>query len=162
MLNVVALNGRLTKDPEVKIVGEKSVVNFTIAVNRNYKAKSGEVEADFIMCQAWDKPAQFIGSYIKKGNLVSIVGNIQTRSYEKDDHRVYVTEVNVSQINSLEKKSDTASYATIEDVKAAWNDEWAIKSPGLDAATKDNLKKQLASKYQPIIDRLDQNNDAPF
>ena len=162
MLNVVALNGRLTKDPVIKIVGEKSVVNFTLAVNRNYKNKAGEVEADFIQCQAWDRPADFIGSYVKKGNLVSVVGSIGTRTYDKDDVRHYVTEINVSSVQQLERKAESQSYANGVDVKTAWTAEWDKRSPGLDSQGKDNLKKELAQKYQPIIDRLDKNNDVPF
>ena len=162
MLNVVALNGRLTKDPEVKVVAEKSVVNFTLAVNRNYKNKEGVVEADFIQCQAWDKPAEFIGSYVKKGNLVSIVGSIHTRTYEKDTVRHYVTEINVNSVQQLEKKKDSQSFASALDVKTAWTAEWDKRSPGLDVATKENLKKELVQKYQPIIDQLDKKNDMPF
>jgi len=162
MLNVVALNGRLTKDPVIKIVGEKSVVNFTLAVNRNYK-NDGEVLADFIQCQAWGKPAEFIGSYVKKGNLVSVVGSIGTRNYDNDKgDRIYITEINVSSVQQLERKAESQSYANGVDVKTAWTAEWDKRSPGLDSQGKDNLKKELAQKYQPIIDRLDAKNDVPF
>jgi single-strand DNA-binding protein len=159
MLNVVALNGRLTKDPEVKVVTEKSVVNFTLAVNRNYKNKDGEVEADFIQCQAWDKPAEFIGSYVKKGNLVSIAGSIHTRTYEKDAVRHYVTEINVNSVQQLEKKKDTedAPLKTVSQLKEEQKAEWDKRSPGLDAQAKDNLKKELTQKYQPQIDALEDN-----
>lgn len=162
MLNVVCLNGRLTKDPEVKVVNGKSVVNFTLAVNRNYKNKDNEVEADFLLCQAWDKPAEFIGSYVKKGNLVSVLGSIHTRSYEKDSIMHYVTEINVSSVQQLEKKESTipTGKMTEPEIKSLWTAEWDKRSPGLSPDAKENLKKELAAKYQPMIDAL--GNDMPF
>ena len=106
MLNNVSLVGRLTKDPETKVIGNGTAVcNFTLAVNRNFKNQAGEVEADFIQCQAWKTQAEFVGAYIKKGNLVSLTGSIATRNYEKDGITRYVTERNVNSIQSLEKKA---------------------------------------------------------
>jgi len=162
MLNNVSLVGRLTKDPELIVVNEKSVVNFTLAVNRNYKDSSGETPADFIQCQAWDRPANFIGSYVKKGNLVSIVGSINTRTYEKDGSTRYVTEVNVSSVQQLERKSDSQVYKTAGEVKIAWTAEWDKRSPGLSADLKENLRKELEQKYQSIINKLESKKDLPF
>jgi len=164
MLNNVSLVGRLTKDPEVKVIGQGTAVcNFTLAVNRNFKNDAGEVEADFIQCQAWKGQAEFIGSYLKKGNLISLTGSINTRTYEKDGITRYITEVNVNNVQSLEsKKSDTPQLNTVGEVKAAWTAEWDQRSVGLDAASKENLKKELAAKYQPQIDKLEQKTDLPF
>ena len=163
MLNNVSLVGRLTKDPESKVIGQGTAVcNFTIAVNRNFKNQDGEVYADFIMCQAWKGQAEFIGSYIKKGNLVSLTGSIATRNYEKDGNRVYITEVNVNSIQSLEKKGDQVStdFKTVGEVKVAWNDEWNKRGVGLTGDAKENLRKELAAKYQPLEDKL--KADLPF
>lgn len=157
MQNVVALVGRLTKDPSVKVLdGGNTVCNFTLAVNRNFKNKDGEVEADFIQCQAWKQQAEFIGAYIKKGNLVSLNGSIGTRNYEKDGNRVYITEVNVNNIQSLESKpkEQSTDISTVAGIQAAWKSEYAKRSVGLDASAKENLNKELAAKYQPQIDKL--------
>ena len=161
MLNNVSLVGRLTDDPKVKIIGEGTeVCNFTLAVNRSYKNASGEKECDFILMQAWKKQAEFIGTYLKKGNMVSITGAINTRTYEKNDVTHYVTEVNVNSVQSLEKKEDSDQEAqTEESIKKLWNDEWAKRSVGLDAASKKNLKKELAKKYQTQIDEI---SDLPY
>ena len=164
MLNNVSLVGRLTKDPETKTIGNDAipVCNFTLAVNRPYKDKDGERQADFIQCQAWKKQAEFIGTYLEKGNLVSITGSINTRTYEKDDVTHYVTEINVNQVTSLEKKSDDSSApsgTTVEEVKAAWKQEFAKRGVGLDSKQKQALKVELTKKYQPQIDAL---SDLPF
>lgn len=165
MLNNVSLVGRLTKDPEVKVIGAGTAVcNFTLAVNRNYKDESGETQADFIQCQAWKKTAEFIGSYVKKGNLVSITGAINTRTYEKDGVTHYVTEVNVNQVNSLEKRQEKEldTMVTVEELKAAWTGEFNKRSVGLDSASKANLKKELTQKYQPQIDKIEESLKMPF
>lgn len=161
MLNNVSLVGRLTKDPELKVIGEGTTVcNFTLAVNRPYKDKDGEQQCDFIQCQAWKKPAEFIGTYLNKGNLISITGAINTRTYEKDGEKKYVTEVNVNQVSSLEKKSDQEAAAplkTVNQLKEEQKNEWNKRSVGLDSTSKANLKKELVQKYQPQIDKIEDN-----
>ena len=161
MINNVTLVGRITADPVTKVIGEgTSVVNFTLAVNRPYKDEIGEYQADFIMCQAWNQKAEFIGSYVKKGDLLGITGSINTRTYEKDEVTHYVTEVNVNHVQSLQSKKEAApSFTTVEEVQDAWRAEWDKKSVGLDAKAKATLKKQLEAKYQPQIAALE---DLPF
>jgi len=164
MLNNVSLVGRLTKDPELKTIGGDAipVCNFTLAVNRPYKDKDGERQADFIQCQAWKKQAEFIGTYLAKGNLVSITGSINTRTYDKDDVTHYVTEINVNQVTSLEKKesdSPVATGVTVEEIQAEWTKEFAKRGVGLDSKQKQALKVELTKKYQPKIDEL---SDLPF
>ena len=154
MLNNVSLDGRLTKDPEVRTIGSEgtAVCNFTIAVNRPFKDENGDKVADFIQCQAWKKQAEFIGNYLVKGQLVSVTGSIHTRTYEKADQTTaYVTEINVDQIQSLEKRE---SQVTEESIKAEWKKEWDEKSVSVKGLQKDKLKKDLEAKYQPRIDAL--------
>lgn len=166
MLNNVSLVGRLTKDPEVKTIGEGTAVcNFTLAVNRPYKNKDGENEADFIQCQAWNKQAEFIGSYLTKGQLIGVTGAINTRSYEKDGQTHYVTEVNLNSVQSLERKEESnAGTETEASIKKEWEAEWAKRSVGLDAAAKKTLKEDLRKKYQPRINKLEmtKNSDLPY
>ncbi len=108
MVNSVVLVGRITKDIELKQTsGGISNCRFTIAVNRAYKDANGEKQADFINCVAWRTQADFLNNYCKKGNLISIVGSIQTGSYEKDGNKVFTTDVMVNSVSSLEKKEDS-------------------------------------------------------
>ncbi len=110
-MNKAILVGRLTKDPETRNSGEKSVVKFSIAINRNYKNERGEYDADFINCVAFGKTAEFIAKYFSKGNLIGIAGRIQTGSYKnKDGVKVHTTEVTVENAEFIEgKKSDDSS-----------------------------------------------------
>ena len=108
MINRTVLVGRLTKDPEVrKTQSGKSVCQVTVACDRNRKKdeNSQEPTADFISCVIWGQPADFLGQYGHKGSLVGVDGRIQTRTYEKDGQRVYVTEVVAENVRLLESKN---------------------------------------------------------
>lgn len=103
MINNVTLVGRITKAPELKKTQSgHSVVSFTLAVNRLVKNDAGEREADFINCVAWRNSADFMNTYVQKGNLLGIVGKLQTRNYEQDGRTVYVTEVVCDSVQLLE------------------------------------------------------------
>lgn len=113
MLNKVILVGRICSDIEMKVTPtEVNVCSFRIAVNRRFKNSSGNYDADFISCVAWRGQADFIGKYFKKGDPIEIVGSLQTRDYEKDGHKVYITEVIVDEVGfSLSKKADEPKAA---------------------------------------------------
>lgn len=82
-MNVVALMGRLTADPEVRQTPNGvSVCAFSIAVDRYV---NGEKKADFINCVAWKSNAENIARFFKKGSLIAINGSIQTRQYQDKD-----------------------------------------------------------------------------
>ena len=111
MINRAVLVGRLTRDVEVrKTQSGISCAMFTVACDRNRKKdeNSNEPTADFISCVAWRQPADFLGQYARKGSLVGVDGRIQTRNYEKDGQRIYMTEVVADQVRLLEAKSSTA------------------------------------------------------
>lgn len=102
-MNKVELIGRLTKDPEVKLTQNQTpFCNFTVAVDRRFKDQSGNRQADFINCVAWQKTAQFLQKYFKKGNRVGICGCIQVRSFDKDGQKVFITEVLAEEIEFVE------------------------------------------------------------
>lgn len=95
MINRVILTGRLTKNPDLrKTQSGKSVTNFTVAVDRPRRRDQEAADTDFISCQAWNKTAEYICNYAKKGTLIGVDGRIQTRNYDNaSGQKVYVTEV---------------------------------------------------------------------
>lgn len=107
MLNKVILIGRLTKDPEVRYTNANTpVASFTLAVNRNFKNKDGNYDADFINIVAWRKLAELCSNSLHKGSLIAVTGRIQTNSFDgKDGVRRYTTDVLADEIAFLEKKS---------------------------------------------------------
>lgn len=114
MINRTILVGRLTKDPVLRQTGSGIfVAQFTLAVNRAYKNKDGERDADFISCVIWRKAAQNFTKFTSKGSLVGIDGRIQTRTYDdKDGKRVYVTEVIVADFSLLDYRKDDSDKNT--------------------------------------------------
>ena len=84
-MNKVFLIGNLTRDPELsETPSGVAVCHFSIAVNRNYSSGDGERQTDFFNCVAWRGLGETIARYTKKGKKVSIVGTIQTRTYENN------------------------------------------------------------------------------
>lgn len=80
-MNKVILMGRLVNEPDVKYSNNKeplAVARYTLAVNRRF---SKEQETDFINCIAFGKLGEFAEKYFKKGQLISIVGRLQVRSW---------------------------------------------------------------------------------
>ena len=108
-MNSVQLIGRLTKDLDLKYTQTgKAVATGTIAVNRRFKNAAGESEADFINIQIWDKGAENLANFTRKGSQIGVNGRIQTRNYEnKEGARVYVTEIVVENFTLLESKKDS-------------------------------------------------------
>lgn len=83
MLNVVAIMGRLVRDPELKTTQQgTSVCSFTIACDRNFAQKGEERKADFITVTAWRQTAEFVCKYFSKGSLIAVEGSLQTRQYQ--------------------------------------------------------------------------------
>lgn len=110
MINTVTLVGRLTADPELRYTPSGTAVcNFTLAVNRSFTNQQGEREADFIRIQVWRKQAENVANYLGKGSLVGINGRLQSRSYEQDGRRVFVTEVVADQVAFLEYRNGSNS-----------------------------------------------------
>ncbi|HAR6276288.1 single-stranded DNA-binding protein [Staphylococcus pseudintermedius] len=111
MLNRVVLVGRLTKDPEFRTTQSGvEVATFTLAVNRNYKNKNGEQQADFINCIVFRKQAENVNNYLNKGNLAGVDGRLQSRSYENQEgRRIFVTEVICDNVQFLESKNNNQS-----------------------------------------------------
>lgn len=117
-MNKAILVGRLTKDPELKMTetSKREVCQFTIAINRPYTNEDGERQADFINCVVWDKLAENLSKYQKKGNQIAVEGRIQTRNYEdKDGKRVYVTEIIATNITFLDSKGTSDSVNNLEE-----------------------------------------------
>lgn len=106
-MNICILSGRLTRDPEYKIIAAKTGdlphATYTLAVNR-----IGE-GADFISCAAFGKNADFAKNYLSKGTKILIMGHIQTGSYtNKEGVKVYTEDVIVDRHEFCESKSSAS------------------------------------------------------
>ena len=115
-MNKAVIVGRLVRDPDVRALSDgKTVSKFTVAVDRRFKNKNGEKEADFIPVVVFGKPAEFVAEYVKKGNMVSVAGRITTGSYDnKEGKKVYTTEITADEVNSIGNKKDNQAEADQE------------------------------------------------
>ena len=114
-MNKAILSGRISSDIELKNTPSgASVCSFRLAVQRRFKNAEGNYDADFIPCVAWRSNADFISKYFKKGEPIELVGSIQTRTYDKDGQKVYVTEVVVDESGFVlsNKKDDNRTTQT--------------------------------------------------
>lgn len=83
MLNVIAIMGRLSRDPELRqTTTGKSVASFTIACSRGRKDANGKDLVDWIPVVAWEHTAEFVCKYFEKGSLIAIDGRLQSRTYK--------------------------------------------------------------------------------
>lgn len=81
MYNHIGVAGRLVRDPDLRRTGTgKAVANFTIAHQRDF-GLNGEKETDFFDCVAWQKTAEFVEKYFRKGSLVFVSGRLQIRTW---------------------------------------------------------------------------------
>ena len=83
MLNVVVLQGRLVREPEVRSTqGGATVCSFTIACDRDYQPGGAEKKTDFVDCSAWRSTAGFVERNFKKGMLVIVKGRLESRKWQ--------------------------------------------------------------------------------
>lgn len=110
--NIVVLVGRLTKDPEIRKTSTgKSVCSFSVACNRKRK-RDEDSQADFVNCVAWEQSADYLTQYGHKGDIISVIGRVQSRKYDDAEGRtVFVQEVSCTDV-SLLKSNENRSQDT--------------------------------------------------
>lgn len=103
MLNSIVLQGRFTRDCEMRYTNnQKAVVSFTLAVDRPGRDKG----AVYINCVAWEHTATFIEKYFRKGDMILVQGSLQSRNYEdRDGNKRTAFEVIVREANFCGSKS---------------------------------------------------------
>lgn len=106
MLNVVAIIGRMVKDPELKTTNSgKSVCSFRIANDSGYKDASGQSQTNWLDVTAWGKTAEFVCKYFPKGSLIAIDGRLQTRQYQdKNGQNRTAVEIVANNVNFGQSK----------------------------------------------------------
>ncbi len=133
-MNKVILMGRLTRDPEVRYTQTNNtlVASFSLAVNRRFARQGEERQADFINIVAWNKTGEFCSKYFKKGQQVSIVGRIQTRTWDDEQgQKHYVTEVIAEEAYFADSKRDGEASGGFENTfgeSVAQNAEFQVTS----------------------------------
>ena len=105
-LNKVIIIGNLGKDPEIKYTQNgTAVANFSVATT--FKPKDGDEKTEWHRIVAWDRLAEIIGEWVRKGSQIYIEGRLQTRSWEKDGVTRYTTEIIAERMLMLGGKDKT-------------------------------------------------------
>jgi single-strand DNA-binding protein len=101
--------GKLIADPEFKYTPNgKGVASFKISVQRFTKNESGFYDSDLFPVNCWNKTAEYVNNYIKKGSMVSVNGRLQTRSWTAEDgSKRYMTEIVAENVHCLDKREYT-------------------------------------------------------
>ncbi|MBQ8076978.1 MAG: single-stranded DNA-binding protein [Eubacterium sp.] len=147
MINMVALMGRLTYEPELRTTQSGlSVLSFQVACDRSYQASGQERQADFIDCVAWRQTAEFISRYFHKGSMIAVEGSIQTRNYtDKNGNNRKAVEVVANNVSFCGSKAETGSTS------APSQEQYNQPAPSYSSAE--------SSDFEEIID---DDDDLPF
>lgn len=148
-MNKVLLTGRLTRDPELRVLASgKSVTTFNIATNEY--AGNGKERAEYHTIVTWDRLAEICGRYLGKGQQVAIEGRIQTRTWDDDQgRRHWKTEIVASQVEMLSgrRKKDYAAEAAAQALEAQAAEFGLIDSSG-DSSSDDGESSEPASSAE--------------
>ena len=125
-MNNICIIGRLTSAPEIKkTTSGVSVCSVSIAVDRDYKV-NGEKATDFIPCVFWRGTAEFIGKYFSKGDMIAVVGSLESRKYtDKDGNNRTVWEVKADKVSFCggKKEASQDNTPTFEDIPQVTDDD---------------------------------------
>lgn len=110
MINVVVLQGRVAKDPEMKrTTSGESVCTFRIASDDLYGKSKKTI---FMGVSAWGKQAEFCSKYFKKGMMVGVSGKLTQSKYtNRQGVEVTITEIMADHVDFMGSKGDSGKQA---------------------------------------------------
>lgn len=142
-INKVILVGHVGGDPQIRTVGDRKVASFNLATTEKYKDRSGQMveNTEWHSVSVWEKLAEVVESYVKKGTLIYVEGKIKTERYtDKDGNDRYATRIQASTLQLLGGKPEGNST---------------------NASAPQN-QSQSKFKTTPIVAGEDQGDDLPF
>lgn len=124
-MNNCSFVGRLTKDVELRYTPTGiPTCTFTIAVDREFKNASGEVDTDFVQIVVWRKLAELVAKYLSKGKMASITGRLQTRKYDaKDGVTRYISEIVADSVRFLSPKNVSYTSTPVDPLRPTGTDD---------------------------------------
>jgi single-strand DNA-binding protein len=110
MLNHIVIMGRLTRDPELRHTQSGTpVASFSVAVDRDFSARDGDKQTDFIDVVAWRNTAEFVSKYFTKGRMAVVSGRLQIRDWtDKDGGKRRSAEIVADNVYFGDSKKDQA------------------------------------------------------
>jgi single-strand DNA-binding protein len=140
----IEATGRLGNEPELKYTTSgKAVAEFSIACDEN--KKNGDqwekVSTTWLRVTIWEKDAEAVAEHLKKGDLVTVIGSLTVREYEKKDGgkgtSVEVKNANVTKALPREKSSGSSGGGWSRSAPAPANDPWSSAPSSGQTATEE-------------------------
>jgi len=103
-INQVNLIGNLGIDPETRYT-ESGLAVCTVSVGCSEKRKAGD-HTEWVRIVAFGKLAEIMSQYLAKGSQIYVSGKLQTRDYEKNGEKRYITEVIANEMRMLGRKPE--------------------------------------------------------
>lgn len=115
-MNSINIVGRLTRDPERRsTTSGKTVTNFAVAVDKQFKPQGDGPTADFFNVTAWGNQGDYVANYLTKGRLVAVSGRMESRQYDKDGTKVTAWELVADRVQGLDRPKDDTRPASGND-----------------------------------------------
>jgi single-strand DNA-binding protein len=151
-MNEVIMIGRITKDIDMKQVGESAVCKFPIAVKKSF-VKEGDIDAYFFNVVAWGKTAEFVNKYMGKGRQIAVVGELQNSTWtDAEGTPRYSTEIRANKIYFADsKKVDESSTADEPE-----------RTRSVPVKSKPKTTKQVEIDNSEISDEEEDDDTLPF
>jgi single-strand DNA-binding protein len=139
-LNKVLLMGNLTRDPELRTTPKGlAVAQFALAINRKFKAESGEQREEvlYVDVEAWGKQAEVIAKYLAKGRAAYVEGRLRLDQWEDKQTKEKRSRMKVvlEQVQFLGGREDSAPAGTTSNPKPT--------SPAATPASQENLDEDV-------------------
>jgi single-strand DNA-binding protein len=162
-MNKLILIGNLTKDPEVKVTSTgKKMVKLSIAVGDG-KTSDGKDLTQYFNCTAWERTAEILEMYVKKGHKICVIGRLQNRSWDKPDGtKGYATDVTITEIELLTSKLEAERINSQNANSNQGNYNNQEQAPQPQNRGKDNNQEDSEDDKLPEIDVNDINVSMPF
>lgn len=171
-MNKVILIGNLTKDPEIKSTITQSsstplkIASFSIAVN-DRKGKDGTVKVQYFNLTAFDKVADIIERYIKKGHKICVTGSLNNQTWDKPNgEKGYATNITVSELEMLTSKIDAdrlqAQEGSNSESYTNSNVDTAPTAPRTYTKSQRTTEEPVTDEKLPVINVDELNVQMPF
>ena len=154
MLNVAAIMGRLTADPELRHTqNDIAVTSFTVAVDRSYARAGTERQTDFIDVVAWRQTAEFVCKYFQTGSMIAVTGSIQTRNYEdRQGNKRKAFEIVASDVSftGSKRESGSAGGGSYESAPAPRPAAFSEPAPAYSSGSSEDFEEILGDDDLPF------------
>lgn len=121
-VNRMIVLGNCGKDPEVRYMSNgTAVTNLSVATTRTWKDKAGDKmeETEWHRLVFYDRLAEIVGEYVKKGDPIFVEGRLKTRKWEKNGVDHYTTEIIAENMQLMGSRREDSGERTQQQRRSA-------------------------------------------